>query len=354
MARNVGPRSLDATYTMQLFEHTPNERVSGLFGTFKQLMEPSSEVSGRMVERRVKVSRENIHVFNVHLLKNHVLSLASLRALARALPNEYPMPSEADIPDSHVEMDERPPERPRAAVRRKPPNRAKSAPSSSSSSESAQSASSESSSEEEQDKSSERNGDDCFVNRSQAIPKQPQSEHEMEEVDDTDDESGASETESDWTPTAQSLGFAIVLGDDDSVVSKMTYPAVPVYIEEIRPPNEENQAPTALVRWYGGSTKSFKSGNDVEFPKWWSDPLWAIKGKKRNKNFQVTLDLIKKYWTSDFIEIDTLLRLDVPRSAYDHERLFHKGKRGDNIVISGEFMKNEVVKACKRQGCVSN
>ena len=86
------PRSPDVLLDCTLFTHTPQEGVSGFFGTFK---------TADAGARKKQLTRDNVLVYNVDLhKKNRTVSLRSLRVLATALPDTSPVP--ARVPRSHL------------------------------------------------------------------------------------------------------------------------------------------------------------------------------------------------------------------------------------------------------------
>lgn len=95
---NIGkgktPRSVDPVLTCSLYTHKVNPSVSGFFGSFQL----ASAGTGKTI-----LTRGDVVVYNVALVlyqKVWIASLDSLRALAVAKPDDYPMPD--DIPDSHL------------------------------------------------------------------------------------------------------------------------------------------------------------------------------------------------------------------------------------------------------------
>ena len=85
-----------------VYEHTPNPDVSGLFGTFAMKMITGAD--GKRHQVKVDITRENIVVYNalVQTAKSKLLTLETLRTLSIALPTDYPMPSNSDIPETHL------------------------------------------------------------------------------------------------------------------------------------------------------------------------------------------------------------------------------------------------------------
>ena len=104
-ARTTGPRSQDGIWYAVLYDHTPNQDgVSGMFGTFTKSLINDPERPNVKKENRARITREDIKVYNVVLHPTRlVLSLPSLRSLARAEPEHYPFPPDEDIPTSHLE-----------------------------------------------------------------------------------------------------------------------------------------------------------------------------------------------------------------------------------------------------------
>ena len=88
------PRSPDVLLDCTLLTHTPQEGVSGFFGTFK---------TASAGARKKQFTRDNVLVYNVDLDKNKkTVSLRSLRVLATVLPERYPVPDR--VPRSHLDI----------------------------------------------------------------------------------------------------------------------------------------------------------------------------------------------------------------------------------------------------------
>ena len=102
------PYATDIAFRAIQYEHIPNPAVGGLFGTFKMKLTLGDGVSRQ--QSRTMLHRSQVIVFNARLERmdkkknTRVLSLRSLRALALALPNVYPFPERAQIPESHLSL----------------------------------------------------------------------------------------------------------------------------------------------------------------------------------------------------------------------------------------------------------
>ena len=99
VAGQQSPYSSTISGTAVLYAHTPNAQVSGMFGTFKQMV---NVVDEKRQQVRVQITRADICVYNVSLTKTKHLTLASLRALSMSAPELYPLPATKDLPESHL------------------------------------------------------------------------------------------------------------------------------------------------------------------------------------------------------------------------------------------------------------
>ncbi|MGA1240570.1 MAG: hypothetical protein ACO3XZ_07520, partial [Ilumatobacteraceae bacterium] len=96
------PRSVDLQLTCLRFDHVPEPDLDGLWGTFR----PSKDESGLHL-CKVILMRSNLVVCNVQLITSKkALSLESLKALCRALPEVYAMPEKKNIPVDRLPEDE--------------------------------------------------------------------------------------------------------------------------------------------------------------------------------------------------------------------------------------------------------
>jgi hypothetical protein len=88
------------------YEHLPNAAVNGLFGTFKMKMTLADDGSAKRNQTRRIIPRAQVKVFNASLRKTKegsFLTIRSLRALALALPAQYPFPERREIPSTHLD-----------------------------------------------------------------------------------------------------------------------------------------------------------------------------------------------------------------------------------------------------------
>ena len=91
LPRGVGVYSINAYYTVQIFVHSPNRTVSGLFGTWAPGTQHDPDNPRKHSQIRCKVTREQILVFNVdYISRKHIIGLSSLRALARVHREDEP------------------------------------------------------------------------------------------------------------------------------------------------------------------------------------------------------------------------------------------------------------------------
>lgn len=90
------------------YEHTPQPDLIGFFGTFKPLQNPHYSIHVRnslQYTRHRDVPRKDVIVFNVQTFgtaSQKRVHLASLKELAAAMPNEFPLPR--SIPSSHEHL----------------------------------------------------------------------------------------------------------------------------------------------------------------------------------------------------------------------------------------------------------
>ena len=351
--RGLGPRSLDAQYVVHMFEHSPNPDVSGLFGTFKPKFDQNPNDVSRKVQVRMRLSREEMVVCNVTYVSfKHVVDLRSLRTLARALPDDYPVPEVKDLPETHIEPEDADHvEQPRktAARSKKPTQR------------SVRAARKDSSDEEEEDNEQDEDDedtDDCESSSDGETEHQlgnnnAASEPNLEE-NDADDDEGAPilpSFDSSFLPKPGTLVFVNMVGDSDKTIKRMKYPAVPAYVSAVNERNSDGIA-TLDIRWFGGSTRSFddaaESGKTITFPKFWNTKQ---KKKKNSKAGEVVIseEELLQQWATDTIDSDTLVTVHVPDAAYDGRRIWDRTSAGDCIAISGPFWK-DLVAQCIKQG----
>ena len=96
------------------YEHDPDPKVSGMFGTFRRTT--SGDTTDQASLSRRHLTRKDIVVFNAQLMttkkskeRKSILNLETLRCLSKALPEFYTFPKPEDLPDAHVELEPDPP-----------------------------------------------------------------------------------------------------------------------------------------------------------------------------------------------------------------------------------------------------
>ena len=104
------------------YEHDPDPKVSGMFGTFRRTT--SGDTTDQASLSRRHLTRKDIVVFNAQLMttkkskeRKSILNLETLRCLSKALPEFYTFPKPEDLPDAHVELEPDPPPVPGGAPR---------------------------------------------------------------------------------------------------------------------------------------------------------------------------------------------------------------------------------------------
>jgi len=103
LARLMTPRTEGLQLNCVAFDHTPNPKVSGFFGTFQKSKETSQSDGKQHLVQRI-VTRQQILVFNVeYKSKLRTVSLESIRCLSRISPIAYGMPERKHIPKTFLD-----------------------------------------------------------------------------------------------------------------------------------------------------------------------------------------------------------------------------------------------------------
>ena len=323
--------SVDLTFTGVEYAHTPNPAVPGLFGTFKQA---SVRVAGRNREVRHQVRRDQVIVFGATLNpgKRH-LTLETLRALAIALPQEYPMPRNSQIPASHL-----PRKRPPPQVH----TRTESSESESESDEEEDGSSGEDSSADElnegddsssADSEEEDDSSDAENETGNARPREPPTaaisssdgaSSQLDRVLDADETSGQVFQEE--TPPTEDRMVAITLAPSDvtegSLVFLNMHGNATAEYKSMDPPValvfvHSKEADAWNVCWFQLAGKSFKLRNKFQvWNKFWTDANWSKKEKLKKKQIPTT-EQIFKYWYTKPVDPQTLVPILIPPSLYD-------------------------------------
>ena len=374
--------------------HKPNQECGGFWGLF-ELEYDASSGARRQVKRVLR--RPDVMVWNVKLveaakksgmngLKGRVLSIASLKELARRLPEEYPFPK--NIPASHREEAERMGIRSanNARGRRDDP------------------AVPQDSSDEGEDDgefdfnippasarsrtTAARASKTSAAARASAIAAVEASGGEVGEEDedegdgeedghDTEDASSVSSESSQADSNEQSEVPSPVAAQEPFELkprtlvfvdlngtggSNLQYPAALAFVDAVY---EEDVS----VFWFAEPTyegKTFRkypkvaatdTASNVCFPKFWKTlpPRAKKKGKKKTAPTRSeTLELKKALWGPDAMRVkkEWILKLHVPAevsSATSEEDIF----LGERLSLKLSFIHAQLIPQCKRDDCVN-
>ena len=286
LATGHTPYTTDLHMVCLKYDHTPKKKdVKWLDGTFAV-----AKVQGKEVKRTLL--RRDVVVFNVELVpKECVLNLASLRALALALPEVYTMPDEKDIGEEHLgEEGEEEPEKPK----RRGQHRA-------------------------------------------ARPKEALNEDDNERQEDSADSSSEDEAEAEQNFLDEDLTgkLVFVLVNENAKVC----PALVV---------SDDRDSKVNVRWYAASSK-WRSRNGsrppknekVVYEKFWTDPSWTTREKIAKKDRRPDLlpqHLVEEYWYKQEIERSAVLDIEFPNSP-ELESLW----KTDAVSVSYEFYEKNIL-----------
>ena len=349
------PFALDLDFLGVQYEHVPNPEVSGLFGTFRMKMTLEAD---KRSQTRVTLSRNEVRVFNVTLLKSRVLCLQSLRALAMSLPEAYPFPAEQDIPDSHFDLPKQRQARKKAAsAQAKPAPKARNSRKASlPKKKGSEDASDSSSSSEPSDSIDEENSSSSSSDSSGSGSNGSDGGKE----DDIDNERG--ETHESASPTSPVAAFDVPLlmaalpdptvdtivllnMKDDPEYLHMQYPIGIAYVISSNP---------FQVLWYQLSRSQFRSPSRrhgpagfrtelkfLTFQKCWNDAnLWA-----RHK--KPTEDEIMQNWHRDNAHKNWLLQVTIPQ-----ESDARKYRMADSFRLPMAFVTTTLIPACLEACCL--
>ena len=354
--RSLGPMetpySDNVTFTLLEYEHTPNDKVSGMFGTFKVKY---TMTGSKRCESRMKCQRCEVVVFNAELKpvgkKDKVLSLDSLRCLAQSMPDEYPMPTTDNLPTTHITK----PKAPQASVKRKP---VQFAPVFSDSSGQEDSSEDDEEDEEENDEEFEDDG-------SEDDDDEPEEDEEDDEAKDSGDALGSSVSqaaESDnpgdvlaiVPPTLAggtlvekisvedikegSLRFLFMGESSETEYTRMKYPIGLVFVRAIH-------GETLQAYWFQreGGRKDFDLNLKFQsYAKWWNDPRW-LKKLKLKRNQSPTTDQIFANWFTSPVDIETVVSVEIPAALYNPPKVV----QNDRLRLPTEFFTDILLPVCK-------
>ena len=349
------------------YEHTPNAKVSGLFGTFKMKMTLKGEK--REQTRRV-ISRPQVKVFNaIWSKKSRLLSIRTLRALALALPEQYPFPERKDIPEGHLADDPDEADRPRRGKKAPaPPKRGKASAgkkpvgplwsgggSGSSSSDSGGSSSSDSDSDSDSDSSLDEEGE-----QDEEVEQDEEGEQEQP-AQSAATTSNAGPRQADPDPNVlllagpePVLNTVIALNmKDDPEYEAFQHPVGFAYVGSTDP---------FQVYWYqcgedqlqgkqrGKKARAFRHSNGTKRPlknltmgKFWNSPDWF---KPTKKVYRPTEAQILANWHRSDAHKHWILPVTVPQPPSANVVM------NETLKLDMEWVMNTLIPACEAAGCV--
>lgn len=377
------------------WSHTPNNDCAGFFGSF-ELEYDASSGARRQVKRILR--RNEVIVWNVKLVeadkksgingsKGRILSIESLKELARRLPEEYPFPK--TIPASHRAEAERmgirsannapekrddPSRRQDSSddsegefdftIRRSSAARAsKTSASVRASAVAADEASDEGDGVEEEDGDGEGEEGEGGGEGEEGEEVGEDGGGEEDSEDEDGKEGGSSITAPVVVPFVlqpRTLIFVDLNGTDGS---QLQYPACLAFVDEVFDVD-------ISVFWFADPTyqgKSFKkypkvAATDTEssvcFMKYWrSLPAKAKTGGKKKKpapSRSENLKLKKNHWGPDDIRVkkDWILKLHIPAeasSATSEEDIF----LAERVTLKLNFIHTQLIPLCKKVDCVN-
>ena len=345
------PTAGDLSCTSVEYEHSPNVKASGLFGTFCMLMVPNADPgSVRKQQCRRVLTRSQIVVYNAELIracgnsKVRVLSLSTLRCLALALPDEYPMPSQCDIPETHLVAGT-------SAGRRKGGRTQRNSESADDCSESsAGSTTSESESGEESDdessgsspaEDSDSSSNDNDAERGPVYPQNApiaaNSEMEADETTSPAIDNGpllsmATTLVGETLVEAGTLIFINMLGSKSKEFKSMKIPISLAFVRSVL-------GSKLVVHWFQLSKPDFdlKCKTQV-YKKFWSDPNWPKKEKLSKKSIPTTQQIFK-YWVQQEVKTKTVVNICIPKTLYTLEKVIQK----DEFRLPTQFVEDVII-----------
>ena len=388
LARGQGPYSVEMPYTVRVYNHTPQEGVDGLFGVF----EPKWQLAdGARREARTKVSRGDVVVFNAGY-ENKRLTVRTLRVLAAALPEAYPIPQQ--LPESHLE----PEDSSAASIRGTSASRRRVRPQfqpifprrGRNRGGSAQTESEEEEEEDEVEEDDEEEDDDSDESTDDEN-ENPDSHQQSTNAGSVQDErvriTSAEEAEEfvrdptgGWMPSPGDLVFVNLSGDPSA--PKHAYPAELALVKSVG--SDKGPDTSVAIYWFQKTSKGgFNTGKPVVFSKFWTDPNWLTKYLKKlpkkdraaykpsehqvrsslNPEMRVrcvsghdlcrtsTVPYRLQVWENvllDTVEKGACIPVSVPESVYDRAKV----DRVDGAVsIEASWMQGTLIPICKKVGC---
>ena len=296
------PYTTDLLMTCVQYEHTPKQNVKGLHGTFEV-----AKLNGKQVKKLLQ--RQWVVVFNVELVsKTKALTLESLRALALALPETYPMLDLQNIGEEHLEEDDAEEEEPQE--RRRGPSR-------------------------------------------HARPQQSAREDDEEEGAEEDEEEDCSDEDGEQNEGAEHSFL------DEDLTGKLVFIRVNE-IARICPALviEDDRGSQITVRWYAASPKwQTRNGRPprnaprVEYTKFWTHSNWLSLEKiprKQQRPHLLPRDLVEKYWCKQVLERSTVLDIEFPDTP-EQDMLW----RSDTVSISYDFYEAKLLPVIIMDGASS-
>lgn len=350
MSKLQGPRHPDLVVTCTIYEHTPNPDVSGLFGTFRLKMVETE--TGAMMQSRCKVRRNLIVVVNAQMMpgKTYRLNLETLRCLANAMPEMYPMPTV--IPEEHCGV----------------PRNQKSGKGCSQGTGKRQrkiiTRVLDSSDEESDEHSDEDLLDESEADVSGIDESDDTSDIDQVNCNETNGKDGSNDSEGDRTIIATSGTPADIPGHVvDSTFpgegnclalincrgckdySRMKFPVALVYLTTMVEGRWEAFAYNDIDLY----VLSKSERKTVTYVKFWTDSNW-MKAEKVTKN-KVTTELVMKYWypIDNGVASEEILPIRISDAFGSRTP---NVVRNDTMSIPMEFVKGSIIPILKRMMCM--
>ena len=348
--RKLGPMMTcvadDITLKCVEYSHTPNPKVSGLFGSFVMR---TTAVGNKKQQHRMTLNRSHIVVYNACLKpagKLRVLTLETLRCLSMALPIDYPMPAQNALPETHLVRVPKPAKKTSAGPRR-----------GATLSWDSSDEDSDSGSAEGEDGADDGSGDDAghgSAHDSSSNDSESSSDTADDESDDDENDGPVADTQNSegdqarirspaviasvpqyepYVPEDGSLCLVNMQGDRSKEYSSMRYPVALVFVQGRS--NDAFTRETMLnVCEFKLSTADFNLSLKYQtWNKYWTDPKWPTL-EKLKKRQQPTSDQIFKYWYKTLVEPDTIVPVRIPANMYETSKVIQK----DNIKLPTEFI----------------
>ena len=283
--RNLGPMmtmySLDLSCTGVLYNHTPNPKVSGLFGTFKMA---TTRMGNRNQECRSTLRRDQILVSNAKLDGKGFLTLDTLRCLACVLPEQYPLPPTSQLPTSH--NPKRLPEQVHT-----------------------QNDSSSGSSNDEDDSDTDDNDEQC-TSRSDTASSSSDSEPPADLPPSRSALPALATVSYTWQEVKEGELVFLDMHGSTTLEYKSMSPAVALVFVARISADEWN------VHWYSLNGRNFNLKNKYQtWTKFWTHPAWARKEKLKKHDIPST-DLIFKYWYAKTVSPESMVPIRIPPDMY--------------------------------------